>query len=102
MQRGSGGEPMRLLTHPLFPIGRLTATTAAVAAVTAAEMEFALNRHIVGDWGEVDEDDRQANDEALLCGLRLLSSFTNDSDVTFWIITEADRSVTTILLPSDY
>jgi hypothetical protein len=93
---------MRLLTHPLFPIGRLTATTAAVATVSTAEMEFALNRHIVGDWGEVDEEDRQANDEALLGGLRLLSSYTNDDGTTFWIITEADRSVTTILLPSDY
>lgn len=93
---------MRLLTHPLFPIGRLVSTPAALDAITPAEMELALNRHIVGDWGEVDEDDRQANDEALLCSLRLLSSYTNDSGVTFWIITEADRSSTTILLPSDY
>ncbi len=93
---------MRLLTHPLFPIGRLVSTPAALDAITPVEMEFALNRHIVGDWGEVDEDDRQANDESLLTGLRLLSVYSTRSSEAFWIITEADRSSTYILLPSDY
>lgn len=93
---------MRLLTHPLFPVGRLVSTPAALDVITPAEMEFALNRHIVGDWGEVDEEDRQANDESLLTGLRLLSVYNTVSGKPFWIITEADRSATTILLPSDY
>jgi len=93
---------MRLVTHPLFPVGRLVSTPAALDAIAPAEMESTLNRHIVGDWGEVDEEDRRANDESLLTGLRLLSVYSTVNGRPFWIITEADRSATTILLPSDY
>ncbi len=70
-------------------------------------MQESLSRHLKGDWGEVDEEDKQTNDEALKQGDRLLSAY-NDTRFpghgvsTIWIITEADRSVTTILFPDEY
>lgn len=62
---------------------------------------LALNNHEYGKWGEVDDHDKAANDDALRDGGRLLSAWTID-DRRVWIITEADRSVTTVLFPSDY
>jgi hypothetical protein len=61
-----------------------------------------LQRHQAGDWGDMDEDDRQANNCALTDGSRLFSVYHSANGVKFWIITEADRSVTTVLLPEDY
>ena len=61
-----------------------------------------LIRHVSGDWGDLDEDDRRANDNALLHGLRLLSAYTLSDGTRFWVITESDRSVSTFLLPSEY
>lgn len=62
-----------------------------------------LRRHLSGDWGDLDEDDRRSNDAALASGeARLLSSYQVDPDLKLWIITEWDRSVTTLLLPSEY
>ena len=61
-----------------------------------------LQRHLNGDWGDLDDEDRQANDAALIHGTRLLSSYRVAPTVTLWIITEWDRSVTTLLLPSEY
>ena len=66
-----------------------------------------LNRHVKGDWGEVDDEDKQSNDQALKQGTRLLSAYNDDrfprnGVATIWIITEADRSVTTILFPDEY
>ena len=65
-------------------------------------MLWALSRHASGDWGEVCEEDWQSNDEALELGTRLLSSYISRSGEKFWIITEHDRSATTILLPLEY
>ena len=65
-------------------------------------MSSALDRHLQGHWGDVDEEDWQAKEDALGNGLWLLSVYHSSSGVKFWIITEWDRSVTTILLPSDY
>jgi len=62
----------------------------------------ALQRHVAGDWGELDEEDKKANDGALQTGERLLSAYQSATGTKFWIITEADRSVTTVLLPEDY
>ncbi|MDP9440381.1 MAG: hypothetical protein M3P49_16855 [Actinomycetota bacterium] len=62
----------------------------------------AIQRHLSGDWGEVDAHDRKANDDALKYGTRLLSAYTLPSGVKVWIITEADRSSTTFLLPEEY
>jgi hypothetical protein len=61
-----------------------------------------LARHANGDWGELDEHDRRANEYALKHGLRVLSAYTLSSGEKIWIITEADRSTTTILLPEEY
>ncbi|HLM81559.1 MAG TPA: hypothetical protein VK302_13140 [Terriglobales bacterium] len=61
-----------------------------------------LVRHIAGDWGDVDEDDHRENQLSLIHGFRLLSAYTLKSGTKIWIITEADRSVTTILLPEEY
>jgi hypothetical protein len=61
-----------------------------------------LHRHQACDWGEVDSEDQKANDLALITGERLLSAYRTSTGTKLWIITEADRSATTILLPEDY
>ena len=91
--------PPRLLPVPL---GQTVATPAALQALTQPEIVAALRRHSAGDWGDVDDEDRAANDDALRVGERILSVYRSASGVTFWVITEADRSVTTVLLPDDY
>ncbi len=73
-----------------------------VLASTGEGVTSFLNRHLSGDWGDVDPDDRQANNDALLYNERLLSVYHLVDQTTIWIITEADRSSTTILLPSEY
>jgi len=85
-----------------FPLGQIVATPNALNSVPNQEIMAALQRHIRGDWGNLDEEDRQANENALIQGSRLLSSYLTSLNVKFWIITEHDRSVTTILLPEDY
>jgi len=87
---------------PRFRVGRLLITPAAAQSIPADEATRALRRHAAGDWGNVDSEDWAANDVALRNGTRLVSSYLTQDKTVFWIITEADRSVTTILLPSDY
>jgi hypothetical protein len=87
---------------PKFSVGRLVATPGALANVMHDEILQALKRHVNGDWGEVCDEDQAANEEALVTGTRLLSAYTSQSGTKFWIITEADRSATTILLPEEY
>ena len=90
--------------EPLFPLGRVVATPGAIAALDDAEQspQELLERHVTGDWGVVPEEDKQANDWSLENGARLLSSYVTNKEVKIWIITEHDRSVTTILLPLEY
>lgn len=85
-----------------FPLGNVVITPNALDQLSPADIQRALLRHHRGDWGELDEHDRQENDAALVTGLRLLSAYRADSGVIFWIITEADRSATTLLMPDDY
>ena len=85
-----------------LPLGRIVATPAALGAVSHPDIAAALRRHASGDWGDVDPDDRAANDLALTSGGRLLSVYQSATGTTFWVLTEADRSVTTVLLPDDY
>jgi len=87
-----------------FPLGRIVATPAALEALEEAGENPAalLNRHISGDWGELDEHDLQENERSLATGCRLLSAYTLSNGTKLWIITEADRSATTLLLPSEY
>lgn len=91
-----------LLRVSRFPLGRLLATPGLLEAVPEADMVEALRRHALGDWGDVDADDQTANDQALLAGARLLSAYRSTAGIKFWIITEADRSATTLLLPEEY
>ena len=92
------------ISTPKFRLGKLVATPGALAALTEAgqsPMEF-VARHVVGDWGECDEHDRQANEDALRNGERLFSVYRTAKGVKIWVITEADRSSTCVLLPEEY
>ena len=96
-------------SQPEFVLGRLLITPGALEALERAgqsAIEF-LQHHVRGDWGEVDQEDRQANDQALIDGTRILSAHRTSLGEKFWIITEAaneagQRAATTILLPSEY
>ncbi|KVE69750.1 hypothetical protein [Burkholderia vietnamiensis] len=96
---------MSYTNDPRFPMGRPVITPAAQATLEAAGIEGValLARHMRGDWGDLFVDDATANELALLTGKRLLSSYIlPDGRSKIWIITEADRSVTTILRPEEY
>lgn len=96
---------MSYTNGPRFPIRRPVITPAAQATLDAARIEgvLLLARHLHGDWGQLSAEDLAANELALLTGKRLLSSYNLPNGwCRIWIITEADRSVTTILLPEDY
>lgn len=81
--------------------GKLYVTENAISTVNASVAAHSFVRHVSGDWGDVDEEDRAANDRAVKEGGRVLSSYEDDGQ-RYWILTEADRSMTTILLPEDY
>lgn len=85
-----------------FQLGHIVATPGALEAIPYIQIREALARHHSGDWGEIDPHDWMANDAALQAGGRLLSSFRSRASIRFWIITEGDRSVTTVLLPQEY
>jgi len=93
---------VRPIPLAVFPLGRIVATPNALSVLSAEDIGTALRRHQAGDWGNLSEDDRQANNQALANGARILSSYRSAGEVRFWIMTEADRSATTILLPQDY
>ena len=84
------------------PLGRIVATPATLGAVSQPDIVVALRRHAACDWGEIDAHDRAANDDALKSNERILSVYRSATGTTFWVITEADRSATTVLLPDDY
>ena len=85
-----------------FSLGRLLITPAARDVLTQDDLLTALNRHMRGDWGNVNADDRKENDLSVEKGFRILSAYETSEREKFWIITEADRSSTCVLLPSDY
>ncbi len=85
-----------------FPLGTVVATPEALRQITRPEIMDALKRHHARDWGILCDADKKANEEGLKYGARLLSKYESQSGVTFWIITEADRSATSILLPEEY
>lgn len=93
---------MTTTSEARFPLGRIVATPAALAAVSHDEITLALDRHVVGDWGDVCPEDREENEFSVDKHLRLLSVYHAKNGTKFWIITEADRSATTVLLPEDY
>ncbi|MGA9451865.1 MAG: hypothetical protein WBW41_11060 [Verrucomicrobiia bacterium] len=78
------------------------ATPHVLTAVHNEEILAALSRHVRGDWGTLGPEDWKTNEDALKHGGRLFSQYHSKAGVTFWIITEWDRSATTVLLPEDY
>jgi len=98
--------------NAVFSTGQIVATR-EVYDLACQNPDFAkfvqksLNRHVKGDWGDVDEEDKLTNDQSLKQGTRLLSAYNDErfpkyGVATIWIITEADRSTTTILFPDEY
>jgi hypothetical protein len=87
-----------------FPLGSIVGTPGALHALEDAgeSPDALLKRHLAGDWGDLDEHDRRENERSLTDGCRLLSAYTLSTGEKLWIITEADRSATTLLLPSEY
>ena len=89
---------------PRFPLGRVVATPGALSALEEANqnpLEF-LERHQAGDWGELCDEDKSENEFSVRNGFRILSAYRTRLDVKIWVITEADRSATTFLLPHEY
>jgi len=85
-----------------FLAGQILITVSAQQQLSESDVQQALRRHLAGDWGDCEPEDAAANDLALTEGDRLLSVYHTAESVKFWIITEADRSATTVLLPDDY
>ena len=88
----------------LFQPGQMLATPGAIEAFKSANQtpEEFLARHLKGDWGELEDEDKQENELSLKHGFRLLSAYRLTTGAKIWVITESDRSATTILLPEEY
>ena len=90
--------------QPAFELSQIVATPGALAALKKAGQqpgEF-LTRHVNREWGDIPDEDRRENEYSLEHGFRLLSAYKTNAGDRLWIITEADRSVTTLLLPEEY
>lgn len=87
---------------PMFQVRQVAVTRGADAALTADDLLVGLVRHIQGDWGAIGEVERQRNEQALLAGGKLFSRFVSESGVTYWLVTEPNRCLTTILLPEEH
>ncbi len=92
------------MSNHKFSLGEIVATPGALEALQEAKETplCYILRHVSGDWGELDAHDRRENERSLRLGFRLLSSYTLPTKERIWIITEADRSATTLLLPEEY
>lgn len=95
---------MKIPSKPLFKLGQLLITPGALETLQASGQSpwVFLARHMIGDYGELCDEDKRLNDEAVQDGSRILSSYTASTGAKLWVITEADRSATTILLPVEY
>jgi hypothetical protein len=91
-----------LVKCKLFNPGNILITKIALCLLNSDDVGQAIARHLKGDWGDVCAEDKKSNDFAVNNELRMLSAFKDREDNKFWIITEADRSYTTVLLPSEY
>ena len=89
-------------TEQKFPPGQILITTNAQQNLSPEDVHKALKRHLCGDWGDCDPEDTAENELSLKEGFRLFSVYHTEDRTKFWIITEQDRSSTTILLPEDY
>jgi len=90
------------LPRAKFRLGHIVSTPNALSQLTNEDILRGIQRHQAGDWGDVCEEDRRENELSLEKGFRLLSVYHAGKGIKFWIITEADRSATTVLLPEDY
>lgn len=95
-------QPLADDQAPLFELGQIVITDNALQALSTAAVMESIDRHAAGDWGELPPEDTCANNRALEGRGRLFSAYDSAEGTRFWVITEADRSVTTILLPEDY
>jgi hypothetical protein len=88
----------------VFNLGQIVATPGALAALQNAAQDPAdfLRRHVACDWGDLSDEDHNENNYSLENGFRLLSSYRTNEGDKLWIITESDRSATTLLLPEEY
>lgn len=93
---------MSVHTCPAFALGQIVATPNALAHITQEDIAAALQRHVFRDWGDLCAEDKEINNQAVLDGMRILSAYQAANGTKFWIITEADRKTTTVLLPEDY
>jgi hypothetical protein len=93
-----------ILTRMLFELGRVVATPGALEVLgeSGENPHVYLGRHVTGDWGELPHEDKAANTLALVTGERLMSSYCTSLGAKLWIVTEADRSSTCLLLPDEY
>ena len=89
-------------TDVKFCLGKLFITPGAMKQLSPMEVLDAIGRHARGDWGDVGVEDREENEFSLREGFRLFSSYRGANDSKFWVITEHDRSITTVLLPEEY
>lgn len=103
------GVPFQV-SQALFQLGRILSTPGALAACSPEQLAACLALHVTGDWGVLEPEDKEQNQEALFNDSRILSAYPIDpsepcagfGDNCLWVITEADRSVTTFLLPDEY
>jgi len=96
------GAIMETQTVSKFQLGQIVSTPNALEQLTHDDIMVGLTRHQSGDWGDVAADDHQENEMAVNHGLRVFSVYHSATGTKFWIITEADRSATVVLLPEDY
>ncbi|RDU94984.1 hypothetical protein [Trinickia dinghuensis] len=91
-------------TGPRFKLGRILATPGALEVIADARVSIVdlLIKHLRGDWGDLSDSDRQQNEQAIVAGQRIVSSYVLANRQTVWLVTEADRSATTFLLSGDY
>ena len=93
-----------VMSNARFSLGKVVATPGALEALAATGqgvIQF-LRRHVTGDGGELSEEEKQRNELSVKQGVRILCAYTTSTGVKLWVILEADRSVTTILLPDEY
>jgi len=88
---------------PLFRLGSIYATPGAIDVLNESGQGVSdlLRRHVTGDWGDLDSEDKQTNEDALECGARIFSAY-GEGNEKLWVITEADRASTTVLRPDEY
>lgn len=104
MSRPTSTTKEKHVDEPRFNLGHIVATPGALKALNDAGQlpdEF-LRRHVTGDWGDLDAEDRRENEFSVGNGFRILSAYETTKGVKLWVITEADRSSTCVLLPDEY